>query len=117
MDNNIISKFVEKWKEKSKDSEKDINNNFFEIKDRFNEKLNDLADKHDWINDLKALYKYAIDGSASAFEKTGILLAILYLINPFDLVHDYIPVVGYIDDGIIIGFLVTSLKGKIDQYR
>ena len=42
--------------------------------------------------------------------------AIVYFLNPFDLVHDYLPTVGYLDDATIIMFVVKSIKTDLEEF-
>jgi len=46
-----------------------------------------------------------------------IIAAIVYFINPFDLFPDVIPVVGYVDDATVIGFVIKSLGAEIARFR
>ncbi len=39
-----------------------------------------------------------------------IFLTIAYVISPIDLVPDFIPIAGLVDDGLLISFLVIALK-------
>lgn len=43
--------------------------------------------------------------------------AILYFVNPFDLIPDIIPGVGYLDDAGVIGFVIVSLEIEIATFR
>ena len=45
------------------------------------------------------------DGKVQLPWKTtaAVTAALLYFINPFDIVPDFIPVIGYSDDGVVIG--------------
>lgn len=52
--------------------------------------------------------------------KTSILLAIatgIYVVNPFDVMPDVLPFVGYVDDAAAIGMLLQSIHMDIDKYR
>ncbi|MEE9613926.1 MAG: DUF1232 domain-containing protein [Thermodesulfobacteriota bacterium] len=42
--------------------------------------------------------------------------AIIYFLNPFDIVPDWIPLVGYMDDATVIGFVAASIKKDIDRF-
>lgn len=42
--------------------------------------------------------------------------ALLYFLNPFDLIPDYIPGVGYIDDAIVVAALFKSVQGDLKKY-
>ena len=50
------------------------------------------------------------------------ILAIVYVLSPVDLIPDFIPIIGYLDDLIIVPFLVlvaikTIPKHLLEQYR
>ena len=38
---------------------------------------------------------------------------LLYLISPIDLLPDFIPLIGQIDDGIVVTLLVAELSGML----
>ncbi|MBN1972410.1 MAG: DUF1232 domain-containing protein [Sedimentisphaerales bacterium] len=43
--------------------------------------------------------------------------AIIYFINPIDLIPDFIPGIGLIDDATVIAFTVTSIRKDLDKFR
>lgn len=43
--------------------------------------------------------------------------AIVYFVNPFDVVPDFIPVVGYLDDAAVLGFVMNSIAQDIDDFQ
>ena len=43
--------------------------------------------------------------------------AIIYFVNPFDAIPDFIPGVGYLDDALVIGVTVKSIKTALDAFR
>lgn len=51
--------------------------------------------------------------------KTMILVvaAVLYFLNPFDLVPDFIPFFGYLDDATIIAFVANTITKDIEKFR
>ncbi len=38
-----------------------------------------------------------------------IILSILYIVSPIDLIPDFIPILGWIDDGVILSLLASEL--------
>ena len=114
--NSETAEIVDSAKDSAKEEQK-INSSLREVKDSLFAKLKELAGRFSWTQDLAALYRYFLDGKASLVEKIGILLAIIYLLNPMDLIPDFIPVMGFVDDGMIISFLVGKLKEKISVYK
>lgn len=52
--------------------------------------------------------------------KTSILLAIatgIYVVNPFDVMPDVLPFVGYVDDAAAIGMLLQSIHMDLGKYK
>ena len=45
-----------------------------------------------------------------------IIAGIIYLVSPLDLVPDFIPVVGLLDDISILSFIISKLSNEIDAY-
>ncbi len=43
--------------------------------------------------------------------------AMLYLINPFDVIPDILPAVGYLDDISVFGLVATGCKNEIAHYK
>jgi uncharacterized membrane protein YkvA (DUF1232 family) len=39
-----------------------------------------------------------------------IILTILYIASPIDIIPEFIPIAGLVDDGLLISFLVIALK-------
>ncbi len=56
------------------------------------------------------LYYVAQSDSCPMKVKAGIIGALSYLISPFDLVPDFIPVVGYSDDALAIAFALAAAQ-------
>lgn len=52
----------------------------------------------------------------SLFTTAVVVVSILYIVFPFDLVPDYIPVLGWIDDGVLLFFLLKRLQKETMRY-
>ena len=46
-----------------------------------------------------------------------IVASILYFISPLDLIPDFIPRVGYVDDAAVIAWVLRSIAEELDDFR
>lgn len=46
-----------------------------------------------------------------------VVAAILYFVNPFDVIPDFLPLIGFVDDLGVLGFVISEIKGDIDRFR
>ena len=42
--------------------------------------------------------------------------ALIYFVDPFDLIPDFIPVIGYLDDATVVAFVVESIRKDLDKF-
>lgn len=47
----------------------------------------------------------------------AIFAALIYFLSPIDIIFDYIPGVGYVDDMFIIGLLLKQLDSDLQNFR
>ncbi len=45
-----------------------------------------------------------------------VVLSVAYIIFPFDLIPDYIPVIGWIDDGLVAYLMIRRLTRETQRY-
>ena len=61
--------------------------------------------------EIIVLYYAFLDKRTNAFAKIPGVLAVLYLLSPIDLIPDFIPFFGYVDDLVIVPLLLNlSIK-------
>lgn len=58
---------------------------------------------------LRLLRRLAADPSLSRGVRVRLWLLLAYLASPIDLVPDFIPVVGYVDDAVIVAAVLRSV--------
>lgn len=63
----------------------------------------------DWIT---GEYKEVPIGSIIA-----IIAAVLYFVSPLDLIPDFIPVAGFIDDIFVIGLVINQVRADLYKYK
>jgi len=74
------------------------------------------------LKDLKDLYALFVDSVKGRYRLhptiTGIIGGgLLYFIVPLDLVPDYIPIVGLLDDFAVLSAIINSLQDELAEYR
>lgn len=47
---------------------------------------------------------------------TTLIAAVLYIVNPLDVIPDFIPFIGQIDDFLIISLVVRRLNKEIERF-
>ena len=43
--------------------------------------------------------------------------ALIYVLSPIDLVFDFLPVVGFLDDAVVIGLAIKLAQPDLKKYR
>jgi uncharacterized membrane protein YkvA (DUF1232 family) len=66
-------------------------------------------------NELIVLWRAFIAPGTPLWLKALMLLVPLYLISPVDIIPDVIPILGWVDDLVIIPLLVTWLVSLLPQ--
>jgi uncharacterized membrane protein YkvA (DUF1232 family) len=46
-----------------------------------------------------------------------VTVAILYFLTPIDLILDWLPLVGYVDDAAVIVFVIRQIKVDLDKFQ
>lgn len=87
------------------------------------EKIMDVPGKFTkMINQIKLLFELIRDywkGEYKAVPWTSIAMAVgalVYFLSPVDLIPDFIPVVGYIDDAAVVGLAIKAIHGDLRTY-
>jgi curved DNA-binding protein CbpA len=71
------------------------------------------------VRELYALFKDSVKGDYKLHAANVAMIGggLLYFILPADLIPDFIPLVGYLDDLAVLTTITNSLKGEINAYR
>lgn len=47
----------------------------------------------------------------------SLLAGLIYFLNPLDLIPDFIPLKGLVDDATVMLYVLHAIKGDLDQYQ
>jgi len=107
---------TEKEKQKALKLVENLKDSFKEEEvESFFEKFKNLS----FINDMKLLFEMITDKkySLSAATYATIAGALAYVVLPFDVIPDFLPGIGFIDDAFVISFVIKQLKDEIENYK
>ena len=46
-----------------------------------------------------------------------VVAGLVYVVSPLDLVPDAVPVIGYMDDAVVVGWVIKSVRQELDSFR
>jgi uncharacterized membrane protein YkvA (DUF1232 family) len=78
---------------------------------------------HRFIEDGQLLISVVKDYRAGVFRQVpfgtiaAIVVTLIYVLNPFDLVPDFLPIVGQIDDAAIVAACMILLEHDLQTYK
>ena len=84
-----------------------------ELRRKFWKKLKSVAARLPFAGDLLAAYYCAFDRQTPLHVKAVLLGAIAYFILPTDLIPDYIPVIGFVDDAAVLAGAIKIVNSHI----
>lgn len=76
-----------------------------------------------FVADLKLLFSIIQDYLKGEYRVipfwsiAAIVAALLYVINPIDLIPDFIPVVGYLDDAAVVAACLALVEQDLLKYK
>ena len=76
-----------------------------------------------YFNDLCEILELLRDRATGVYTETpwttiaALTGALLYVLSPIDLVFDFIPIIGFLDDAVVIGLAIKLAQPDLAKYR
>ncbi len=119
MKDDVKKMFDEERSKITREDIKDLINKENKVIDRV-KKYGPLVDYLEDVKTFYALIKDYINGEYTDvpwWTIAAIGAALAYIINPFDVIPDFIPVIGQIDDAAVLVLCLKMVKKDIEKYK
>lgn len=80
-------------------------------------KFKDIKGIKQLLESALLLYSLLIDADTPKWLKSIAIAALLYLITPIDVIPDFIPIEGLIDDLAVLTAAISSIKSHIKPHH
>ena len=115
-------------------TEEFLKNGAAEITDKDVENVNSKSDEirskfetggplRRFIEDARLLLSLLRDYVKGKYRKipwwaiSAVVFTLLYVFNPFDIVPDLLPVIGYVDDAAVFAFCLALVEQQLREYK
>ncbi|WP_456419494.1 YkvA family protein [Thermovibrio sp.] len=76
-----------------------------------------------FIDEVKLFFELLSDFASGRYRKVpwytiaAVVAALLYILNPFDVIPDLIPLIGQIDDAFVMGLCLMMVEEDLNKYK
>lgn len=108
---------------KEKDYSEEDMHKVFENEENIIKKILSDENLKKFINEVRLFFSMLKDFFTRTYTEApvGTIMAIvgslLYVLWPFDLIPDFIPVAGYLDDAAVLGACLKAVKTDLERYK
>ncbi len=91
--------------------------------DEIKKKFNARGPLKRFVEDGKLLIALVKDWRSGTYRQVmygtiaAIVFALIYVFDPFDIVPDFLPIIGAVDDATIIGACLMLIERDLNKYR
>lgn len=88
-----------------------------------NEKFKNQSALKKFYNDFKMLFSMLKDYISGDYNKipwfiiAAIGTTLLYVLSPIDLIPDFFPVIGYMDDAAMVAICLKFIGDEVEEYK
>lgn len=68
------------------------------------------------ISHLKAMKRYMMDKDVKWYRKSVVIAALVYFVMPLDVMPDFAPLLGYLDDIGVVAWTIKFLGNEVTSY-
>lgn len=117
---NIVKRFIRK--RASKISQSDVGK-VFDKSDSIRDKFEHAGPLGRYLEDVKLLISIVRDYWKGEYRSipwwaiSAIVFALLYVVSPVDLIPDFIPVIGYLDDAAVVSVCLMLVEQELAGYK
>ncbi len=86
------------------------------------EETREFAQKHkqeSWYSDLKLLLDMIVDRDFKISNTTYLIIAgaLAYAVMPMDVIPDFIPGMGFVDDAFVLSSVLGRISKEVERYK
>ncbi|ADL12824.1 YkvA family protein [Acetohalobium arabaticum] len=70
-----------------------------------------------WGSVIRRLIGFLKDKEVSKLKKLLLILPIIYVVSPIDLVSDFIPIFGWLDDAVVLTVVWNFFLQELKEYE
>ncbi|MFW6412647.1 MAG: YkvA family protein [Oceanicaulis sp.] len=109
---------IEKVEEAAARTEAEVDRDQAKVEANFWDKVKRVARQIPFLEDLIAAYYAMRDHDTPLQARAALVFGLLYFLWTFDIIPDFLGVIGYADDGTVITTILVQVSGSIkDEHR